>query len=638
MTNEYLCGGANYNLLKNKRKNIKIITIIIFLILIIVTFSFALFNPSINLLGRRNIKISKCELDINFKESDELMLVSKYPISKEDALKYNAKDITITNNSTCDMVYYKLTIKDLSNSSINKNKINYQLIDKNDNSEIVDNNPDNFLIEDSLAKGNSKSYTIRLWIDESTTNTDLYVNGDTTKPIGYKYTLSFESSDDIIENVIPNAPELANNMIPVYYDNGVWKKADSTNKNNNWYDYSKKKWANAVTVSMLNNTRDDLLKADVGTEIPMSRILTMQVWIPRFKYRVWNYNLDGTKTIDKEKEIKIRWEEGTSSTGKIKCVDNVSKVENSVSELCTLNRVNCTDSICNGNYYTHPAFTFDDQELTGFWMSKFEATGTSNNIKSVPNESPYVKQIVSSFFSSIIAMKNTNNQYGFDSSVDVHMIKNMEWGAVAYLSYSKYGTCTDGVCQRMGINNYSGKKTGCGISINEYAQSTICNEYNTISGQSASTTGNVYGVYDMSGGVGEYTVSALLAPDGVNYMTGATTSWNSGFSGIIFDDGNYSTYTTSISFPDDKYIEKYSFSNSEVNPERGKLGDATKEVSLDQKNTWKGQYMLPPRALNAFLVLGLSYQDADSGVFRGSRDSGGANSNYGTRFSIIIKK
>ena len=123
------------------------------------------------------------------------MLVSKYPISKEEALKYIAKEITIANNSTCDTAYYKITIKDLVNSSINKNKINYQVVDKSTNTETIDKNPDNFNISDSLTKGNTKTYTIRLWIDESATNTDLFINGDTTKPIEYKYALNIESSD-----------------------------------------------------------------------------------------------------------------------------------------------------------------------------------------------------------------------------------------------------------------------------------------------------------------------------------------------------------------------------------------------------------------------------------------------------------
>ena len=271
-------GGQNtYNPLKNKGRNKKIITIIIFLVLIVIGFSFALFSPSINLLGRRNIKISKYELDINFKESDELMLVSKYPISTRQALEggYKPKTVTITNNSTCDMAYYKLTIKDLINSSINKDVIQYHVVDKQntmtyklgdvneDNDvgtkdrviisryvnnasttfsnnkikagdvngdgkitsedydlissyingsittfpagtpleektttkEIIDVNSDTFLIENSLEKGQTHEYEIMMWISNAATNNDLYVNGDTTKPIEYKYALNIEVTD-----------------------------------------------------------------------------------------------------------------------------------------------------------------------------------------------------------------------------------------------------------------------------------------------------------------------------------------------------------------------------------------------------------------------------------------------------------
>ena len=275
--NSYGGGQNTYNPLKTKGRNKKIITIIIFLVLIIVSISFALFNPSINLLGRRNIKISKCELDINFKESDELMLVSKYPISTRQALEgdYKPKTVTITNNSTCDTAYYKLTIKDLINSSINKDVIQYHVVDKQntmtyklgdanednqidssdmqyiqnlytdtaytckynvvasdvnddkkitkedadlifdyifDNSvtfpagapleektttkEITDVNPDTFLIENSLEKGKTHEYEIIMWISNAATNNDLYVNGDTTKPIEYKYALNIEATDE----------------------------------------------------------------------------------------------------------------------------------------------------------------------------------------------------------------------------------------------------------------------------------------------------------------------------------------------------------------------------------------------------------------------------------------------------------
>ena len=95
---------------------------------------------------------------------------------------------------------------------------------------------------------------------------------------------TIEGTVDLCSMNKPNAPVLDSNMIPVYYDEGaeVWKKADSTNKSNNWYDYCDKKWANSVTVSSTN--RSKYQSASVGTEIPMNDILTMQVWIPRYKY------------------------------------------------------------------------------------------------------------------------------------------------------------------------------------------------------------------------------------------------------------------------------------------------------------------------------------------------------------------
>ena len=295
-------GGQNtYNPLKTKGRNKKIITIIILLILIVVSISFAVFSPSINLLGRRNIKISKCELDINFKESDELMLISKYPISTRQALEgdYKPKTVTITNNSTCDMAYYKLTIKDLVNSSINKDVIQYHVVDKqntmtyklgdvdgnnkidyNDSSsvfnytvdsisnisfirynptkfdlfgfaryagdvdgdgkitkndadlidsgnypigtpleektttkEIINVNPDTFLIENSLEKGQTHEYEIIMWININAENDDLYINKDTTKPIEYKYALNIEATDKEKEKRTMTASEFAQSNV-----------------------------------------------------------------------------------------------------------------------------------------------------------------------------------------------------------------------------------------------------------------------------------------------------------------------------------------------------------------------------------------------------------------------------------------
>ena len=122
-----------------------------------------------------------------------------------------------------------------------------------------------------------------------------------------------------------NEPVLDEGMIPVYYDESTetWKKASSSNSNKKykWYDYNNKMWANSVTVSSTN--RSKYQSANLGTEIPMDDILTMQVWIPRYKYKVWNYNADGTKTSN-EQQIEITFEDGTAKTGEISCTDSIS--------------------------------------------------------------------------------------------------------------------------------------------------------------------------------------------------------------------------------------------------------------------------------------------------------------------------
>ena len=100
--------------------------------------------------------------------------------------------------------------------------------------------------------------------------------GDGTSSNPYK--LSFTKNEDTSN---ANAPVLASNMIPVYYDgtDKVWKKADIKNKTieTRWYNYENHIWANAVTVKEAN--RQTYLNVNVGTVIPMDDITTMWVWI-----------------------------------------------------------------------------------------------------------------------------------------------------------------------------------------------------------------------------------------------------------------------------------------------------------------------------------------------------------------------
>ena len=80
-------------------------------------------------------------------------------------------------------------------------------------------------------------------------------------------------------------------------------------------------------------------------------------------------------------------------------------------------------------------------------------------------------------------------------------MKNDEWGAVEYLSKSKYGKQN----KEVWINNSSNFITGsAGNSTNANADTGTTNDYTSAQGVKASTTGTVHGVYDMSGGAWEY--------------------------------------------------------------------------------------------------------------------------------------
>ena len=492
--------------------------------------------------------------------------------------------------------------------AIKENNGRYKVLEK----KTINNEASYIIATGSLKATKTITYKMKIWLDYDTPNT---YNANGGKNIIYagQLGLSYEQGSlGNLDNSGATAPVLDEGMIPVYYDenSSSWKKADVNNKGSNWYNYDEKKWANSVTVSSTN--RSKYQSASVGTEIPMDDILTMEVWIPRYKYKVWNYNADGTVSSNPQ-QIEITFENGTDKTGEISCQDSISGTDGDPSETCKLKSTNatCTDSTCNNMTYTHPAFTFGDKEIKGFWIGKFELTGTISNITTKPNLSSVREQTVSSFETNIMNMKNSGNRYGFSINTDTHMIKNNEWGAVAYLSHSKYGTCTDDTCKEIGINNNSNYITGCG-AVAESSSSTTCNAYNTATGMLASTTGNIYGVYDMSGGAYEYMMSNIVNTNGTTMLSSS------------------SGYTTST-YPDVKYYDKYSYSTSLTSRIRSKLGDGIKEVYKGSRGWYSDVSNLANSRYPWFKRGGNYNVGADagafssSGIYAGSADPSGSS-------------
>ena len=388
---------------------------------------------------------------------------------------------------------------------------------------------------------------------------------------------------DTVDKSGANEPVLASNMIPVYYDetNEVWKKANTNNidKNNPWYSYNssgeyKGMWANAVTVKDTN--RQTYLNAIPGTIIPMDDITTMWVWIPRFNaVTPSNYN-GGTKENPRAIDV----------------------------------------TFVKANETAIDAFTFGTKQLSGFWYGKFEvshstlaSSKTANNLGCTtttcsnangiiikPNVTSLRYNNVSNFFFASRSMEQPNNSFGFVSTeVDTHMNKNNEWGAVAYLTQSIYGRCTNSTtCTEIGINNNRNYITGYGAPAGN-SSSNSNGTYNTLLGKDASTTGTIYGIYDMSGGAYEFVMGVY-----------SKTISNSGFS----------------SLPDSKYYNNYT-------------GSSYTGHALTETAGWYSDDADFVNSSSPWFIRGRSYGDGlAAGVFYFSRDAGGSYYLYSSRLVI----
>ena len=370
-------------------------------------------------------------------------------------------------------------------------------------------------------------------------------------------------------------PELKDNLVAVTINNdGTVKKADIYSE---WYNYTNKTWANAV----LLNSNDTYSAGDTIIE---DAIKAYYVWIPRYRYQIF---YDGVNATTKQLiNITFESKDTTKSNGTTK-----------------------------DSWLTHPAFTFGDDELNGIWVGKFELTGNTTNPTIKPNVESLRNANVSTLFT-------TTQKLSENSS----MLKNSEWGAIAYLTTSIYGQGLNEVR----INNSSTSTTGCAASVENGPKYSGCeNKYNTTTGYLASTTGNISGIYDMSGGSYEYVMGVM--EDSLNSNTpssGYSTQYNSGFSGKNLNDG---TTTTGVLFPESKYYDIYKYGISKSDLTRYNIGDATTETK-----GWNGDYTEFVYSSHPWFERGgNSGFGTSAGVFAFSYDNGGRDVNVNSARAIL---
>ena len=470
-----------------------------------------------------------------------------------------------------------------------------------------------------------------------------------------------------------NEPRILSGMTEVMFNlpegsnkGTVIKSGETGFDENNWYDYSGKidkegkkienRWANAVT--------------EDGS---------YWVWIPRFAYKITyadSSNKSSGGTIDIKFLLGTTDEYYTDDTQTTKAT--AKRAKSATEEVDTT-----TD------YYVHPAFTNEssigyanggwDKELTGIWVAKFEAGYASGNNSAPVKASSANYSQTSSWTAAIEAgtkddssqtarnwldgiygttatsikyptfqpitysmnyinvndaynvsrtLTESGNIYGLSSSTtDSHLMKNSEWGAVAYLAQSKYGnnnnepyinniTLNSGSAKRTetagktGVNSVyavTGVTTGttnAGSSVKTLDNLTTTGNtanngtytWDQIEGQKSSSTLNMYGVFDLSGGVWERTAGYVA--NGYDQLRAYGSSLTD--SGKRTESTKYVTVYPHDTAETSTDIDTKSRANYNVN--KYIFGDAIRETSTSGTGatSWKGDYSYFPALYDPF--------------------------------------
>ena len=430
--------------------------------------------------------------------------------------------------------------------------------------------------------------------------------------------------------------------------NSIYEEKLSDNAPDNWYDYDNGQWANIKTTG--NNLE------------------AYWVWIPRFAYK-----LPQTTGNGDEKEIEVAFikNNGTETvTGERAYYSTDTEITTDNSGLYVQATDLAKGTGANGEqaWIIHPAFTFGDDQLNGIWVAKYEASnpdcttdattgeynGADKQVEIKPNVTSWRGIQVANSFTACENMTKVGGTIGTTSGnndvIDTHMMKNMEWGAVAALSQSQYGvfnpesaTAINGdKTYKVWNNSNSSYITGsAGTTMDSYNES-LTNAYNSEIGIKASTTGTIYGIYDMAGGSWER-VMGLMAVDGSpnEPSVGNNDTYNTGFNGR-FSDGT-SSMTGIRNLPGSKYYNLYIYGTTDrdqIAHDRGLIGDFTRELNPINADIWNADHANFIFSTASVFARGERSNSGDSGtnagIFAFDGNDGRAYSDLSFRSVMIL--
>jgi len=434
---------------------------------------------------------------------------------------------------------------------------------------------------------------------------------ETTRTIEYSRTHNFV--DDTCKLCGLNYPQMTSDMEPVAWTSDGTTFTPTTDEE--WFDYLNQlegvdgtsNWANAKTSDG-----------------------SYWVWVPRYEYKITSQPASSSEagTID----VRFIPTTTNSDTSGYTTTTAVNQTVNGVSVLSK------GITVSSDGYIIHPAFTSDadiggwDSELAGIWVAKYEmsmetsgaATTTSSATIGNVATSSTIKAVSKPSVTSWRYINISNmyeNSLAYDSSKNSHLMKNSEWGAVAYLTYSKYGRNGNKIDRNSCTGFYTGAGPSSAGSTSTYAYdaSTFATTYayNTTLGKRASSTGNISGIYDLAGCTYEYvaafndgysssgssyskTSSSVKSASGNNMgatglanggSTAYLTAYSNGTSQYYIGQSSGNAYTSYTDFAANGYTVSIT-------------GDAVSEVCGSGSKAWFSDSLYFTSTANPFLERG----------------------------------
>ena len=373
---------------------------------------------SISLNSSTNLK----ELYCSNNEIENLNLSNNVSLERVDCTYNKLKTLNLNNNTALKELY---VFENLGISSINLNNLNLELIVVDKTVSLTNNNANVVIKLDidgdgGVIVGNNKNLILstdpygvyldeeRIVLEENVLDLRGYSG---TKEIFIQFYVLMVNQDFGV-----NEPQLLEGMIPVKYNGTNWVITNI--RDSGWYNYKDGRWANVmlrdgaryldVDGTTLNDIGSTHLDNLIGREVPEAYTGSMYVWIPRYSFKIEN------------NKVKTKY-----SSGLVDYTDD-GYILHPAFNYTKYKGGDTSDSI---NY---EGLTSQDKYL-GMWVAKYPAGNAS-----VPKYASNVEEtrdfsIGEAFLKS--KLTGTSASYGLQGGTS-HMIKNTEWGAVAYLTSS----------------------------------------------------------------------------------------------------------------------------------------------------------------------------------------------------------